>query len=294
MKQLLFLFMAVATISAIASSLKSPVPKTVTTTAEQLFNCTSYKTNFCIGLKNNVVSTNDEGCIDDRDCDVVVHAYRSQDTFTFHFGCSNPNCVVIFLIHYNKKIVLDHSEKIDTLDKARSSIPSMTPYAEADLRRGKESLKYYMKTLFGSRQMLNGLKLNLRKDTILIPKSLRTTTSQGKSIVYQIGQRDEINPPDYDWDTEPYSIVLIHTVNNKVLNIVDNIDPILLFTDKTRERITTLTQISPTAQTSPDEATGNNQPSHGLSTSVSLFTIIMLIVFGFHLQIVQLNSFDAS
>lgn len=223
---------AITIIDPINALVSQSVPAQVITTSDQLFNCTSYKTNFCVGLKNNTVSINDEGCILDRDCDVIVHAFRSSENFTLHFGCSTSDCQVIFLVYYNVKIELDRYNPIDTFDEAKQSIPNATPFAEADLRPGKESLTYYVKT-FRYFTQLNG-RHGLRGDNKLDMKQLRTTTSKGQKTSYKIGSRVEGTKTGYDWDKEEYSFVVIHVIDGKVINIVDGVEPMLLFDEKTK------------------------------------------------------------
>lgn len=216
----------------------TPLPKAALTTPDQLFNCTSYRSNFCIGVKNKVPSINDQGCIKDQNCDVLVHVYRSQDYFTFHYACARPDCVIIFLLYYEQKVDLYHRNTITSFEEAKSSIPNV-PYAEIDLKTGKESINYYRKILLYLTP-LNGWG-HLRPDTNLTIRS-HTVGRGGRNrepITYKIGERTEKNDPSYDFDVNPFSIVLIHSVNNTVENLVDGVDPVVLFSQDVQEKFKT-------------------------------------------------------
>lgn len=227
-----------STIVLLPAIILADIPSDVVTTPEQLFNCTSYETNFCIGLKNKTVSVNDEGCIKDQDCELVIHVFRSEREFTTFFGCSNPECQVIFMVHWAKKVELYRDEgPLDTYAEAKRAIPGLTVYAEADLRTGKEKIDYLALNIFtGGLKKLNGWE-GTRKDSRLTIKTLTTETASGKNITYKIGERKEINNKKYQWSKELYSIVVIHGVDGKSINIVDGIEPVLLFDDNTRTEI---------------------------------------------------------
>lgn len=140
------------------------------------------------------------------------------------------------MIHWAKKVELHRDDgPLETFDDAKQAIPGNTAVAEADLRAGKEKLNYWMYFLGGTKN-LNGWR-STRTDKKITIRSLTTETPSGEKITYKIGERKEINGNHYNYDKEIYSIMLIHGVNGKAINIVDGIEPLLLFTDDTRSEI---------------------------------------------------------